>query len=105
MARAGFPNLESPLASPNGRITTAWYRLLLDIFERTRALTGEVIIFTGAAAPAGTLLCNGAAVSRTIHAALFGVIGITFGPGDGVTTFNIPNVPPPFAGGVYVIYA
>jgi microcystin-dependent protein len=37
------------------------------------------------------LLCAGAAVSRTTYAALFSVIGTTFGVGDGSTTFNVPN--------------
>jgi len=39
----------------------------------------------------GRLLCNGRAVSRTTYVNLFGVIGTTFGPGDGVNTFNIPD--------------
>lgn len=39
----------------------------------------------------GWLLCNGSEVSRTKYAALFRVIGTTFGEGDGSTTFNIPN--------------
>lgn len=42
--------------------------------------------------PFGYLLCNGAAVSRTIYAALFAVIGTSWGPGDGSTTFNLPDL-------------
>lgn len=42
------------------------------------------------AAP-GWLLCQGQAVSRTTYAALFDVIGTTYGPGDGSTTFNLPD--------------
>ncbi len=41
--------------------------------------------------PSGYLLENGAAVSRTTYAALFAVIGTTFGAGDGSTTFNLPD--------------
>ncbi|MHC2462132.1 phage tail protein [Bradyrhizobium embrapense] len=33
----------------------------------------------------------GQAVSRTTYAALFGLIGTTFGGGDGSTTFNLPD--------------
>ena len=44
--------------------------------------------------PAGFLECDGAAVSRGTYAALFAVIGTTFGVGDGLTTFNLPNLPP-----------
>lgn len=39
----------------------------------------------------GYLLCNGAEVSRTTYAALFAVIGTTFGTGDQSTTFNLPD--------------
>lgn len=41
--------------------------------------------------PAGYLLCDGAAVSRTMYPDLFSVIGTTYGAGDGSTTFNVPN--------------
>ena len=43
-------------------------------------------------APAGWMPCGGAAVSRTTYAALFAVIGTTYGTGDGSTTFNLPNM-------------
>ena len=43
-------------------------------------------------APAGWLLCYGQAVSRTTYASLFAVIGITFGIGDNLTTFNVPDM-------------
>jgi microcystin-dependent protein len=42
-------------------------------------------------APNGFLLCDGAAVSRTTYAALFAIVGTTFGAGDNSTTFNVPN--------------
>jgi microcystin-dependent protein len=42
-------------------------------------------------APAGFLLCDGSAISRTTYATLFGVIGTTWGGGDGVNTFNLPD--------------
>jgi len=42
--------------------------------------------------PAGYLLCNGAAVSRSTYADLFAVIGESYGPGDGSTTFNVPSL-------------
>ena len=41
--------------------------------------------------PVGWLLCDGAVYSRTLYSILFAAIGITFGPGDGSTTFNVPN--------------
>ena len=47
--------------------------------------------FFGNFAPPGWLVCNGAAVSRTTYARLFGAIGTAWGAGDGLTTFNLPN--------------
>jgi microcystin-dependent protein len=42
--------------------------------------------------PNGYLICDGSAVSRTTYDNLFSVVGITFGPGDGSTTFNLPDL-------------
>lgn len=53
--------------------------------------TGAVMAFAGSAAPTGWLLCFGQAISRTTYAALFAVIGTTYGAGDGGTTFNLPD--------------
>jgi microcystin-dependent protein len=53
---------------------------------------GAIVSYAGAAAPAGWLLCDGAAVSRTTHADLFAAIGIAYGEGDASTTFNLPNL-------------
>lgn len=47
--------------------------------------------YGGSSAPSGWLLCNDQAVSRTTYAALFAVIGTTYGVGDGSTTFNVPD--------------
>jgi microcystin-dependent protein len=52
---------------------------------------GVVQEFAGSVAPTGYLMCDGSAVSRTTYAALFAVIGTTYGAGDGSTTFNVPN--------------
>lgn len=53
--------------------------------------TGSSLPFWGASAPVGYLLCDGSAVSRTTYSALFGVIGVNCGSGDGTTTFNLPD--------------
>jgi microcystin-dependent protein len=42
--------------------------------------------------PTGWLLCDGRAVSRTAYRKLFSVLGITYGAGDGVQTFNLPDM-------------
>ena len=53
---------------------------------------GAIIYYAKKATPGNYLICNGAAVSRTTYATLFGVIGTTYGAGDGSTTFNVPNL-------------
>jgi phage-related tail fiber protein len=53
---------------------------------------GAVRAFAMSTAPDGWLKCNGAAISRTTYSKLFGVIGTTWGSGDGSTTFNLPDL-------------
>ena len=48
--------------------------------------------FAGGVAPAGWLKANGVAVSRSTYSDLFGVIGTTYGVGDGSTTFGLPDL-------------
>lgn len=58
----------------------------------TNTPVGMISIHAGADAPAGWLLCQGQAVSRTTYSQLFGVVSTTYGSGDGSTTFNLPNL-------------
>ena len=53
---------------------------------------GAIMAYAAGSVPGGFLLCNGQTVSRTTYAALFTLIGVTFGGGDGVSTFNVPNL-------------
>ena len=64
--------------------TTAWVRNFL-------TPTGTIIIWSAPTPPAGYLICDGSAISRTTYARLFNVIGTTWGAGDGNTTFNLPT--------------
>lgn len=64
-----------------------------------RVPTGCVQAFAGATTPQGWLLCDGSAVSRTDYAALFAVIGTTYGAGNGSSTFNVPNLVDKFVEG------
>lgn len=52
---------------------------------------GMIFEFAGSSIPTGWLACDGSAVSRTTYAALFSAISTTWGPGDGATTFNVPD--------------
>lgn len=60
---------------------------------------GIVQAFAGTTIPNGWLLCDGSAVSRTDYAALYAVIGTTYGAGNGSTTFNLPNLVDKFVEG------
>ena len=63
---------------------------LQDITNRSEV--GTIKPWGKAAAPAGYLLCDGSAVSRTTYADLFAVISTTYGTGDNSTTFNVPDL-------------
>ena len=59
--------------------------------------SGTIIMWGGVGGPqvpAGFVMCNGAAYSRTAiaYAHLFSIIGTRYGVGDGATTFNVPNL-------------
>lgn len=52
---------------------------------------GSMMMWPASTPPTGWLERNGDTISRTEYADLFAVIGTTFGPGDGSTTFNLPD--------------
>lgn len=54
-------------------------------------MVGAVVGFAMNSAPEGWLTANGSAVSRTTYARLFSRIGTTYGVGDGINTFNLPD--------------
>lgn len=51
-----------------------------------------VSYFASNTAPTGWVKANGAALSRATYARLFAKIGVTFGAGNGSTTFNVPDL-------------
>lgn len=53
---------------------------------------GTVTAFAANSIPADYLECDGSAVSRTTYAKLFSLIGTTYGPGNGTSTFNLPDL-------------
>lgn len=61
---------------------------------------GKIDWFALTAAPSGWLKCNGAAVSRATYAGLFAAIGTTYGPGNGSTTFTLPDARGEFVRGL-----
>lgn len=94
----GFPNISAPLVDSTGLIQQAWLQLLISLWKRTGSGPGATSFISGdikeSAAPGvqdGWLVCDGEAHSRTTYSSLFGAIGTLYGPGDGSTTFNIPD--------------
>lgn len=62
-------------------------------WEEVEVIAPGIIVGYGAAStPTGWLNCDGAAVSRATYAALFAVVGTSYGVGDGSTTFNVPDL-------------
>lgn len=55
------------------------------------SMSGTIQMWPMSVAPAGWLVCDGSAVSRTTYANLYNAIGQTYGAGDGTTTFNVPD--------------
>ena len=79
----------------NHLITVANWNEIVQAVNLLAALvspTGSVMDYAGATAPDGWLLCDGSAVSRETYADLFAAIGVTYGVGDGTTTFNLPDL-------------
>ena len=76
----------------NDTTKLATSRALYLAYADARTPSGQVAFFAGQDAPAGWLKANGAAVSRTVYAALFAAIGTRYGAGDGSTTFNLPDL-------------
>lgn len=60
--------------------------------ELEETMAGQIVFCASTSIPNGYLECNGASVSRTTYATLFAAIGGTYGPGDGATTFNLPDL-------------
>lgn len=54
--------------------------------------TGTVLSYAGAAAPTGYVFAAGQPISRATYSALFALIGTTYGVGDGLSTFNVPDM-------------
>lgn len=83
---ANFNALKDGINSLGATVTT------LQATVNQAVPAGTVVAFAGATPPAGWLLCDGSAVSRTQYAALFSAIAVTYGIGDAVGTFNLPDL-------------
>lgn len=85
-------SMDSMVEGATTKILTATERTNISNATAFRSsVIGAVMDFAGTSAPTGWLFCYGQAISRSTYSALFGVIGTTFGSGDGSTTFNLPD--------------
>jgi microcystin-dependent protein len=66
--------------------------LALTLRQNRLSPVGSMNSFAGTIAPDGWLLCDGSNVLRNTYKLLFYVIGITYGNGDGITTFTLPDM-------------
>ncbi|MDH1106751.1 tail fiber protein [Pseudomonas otitidis] len=86
-AFTGFPTAPTP---PQGDSST---RLATTEFVQSSTTpVGAVMFFATETAPPGWLKANGDAVSRITYSKLFQMVGVSYGAGDGVNTFNLPDL-------------
>ena len=98
--KAGIqPNATGPqtmaMASAAHSVTPASLKPLIDSLVlgiANSVPSGGVLALARSSAPAGWLVADGSAVSRSTYVDLFNAIGTTFGSGNGSTTFNLPNI-------------
>jgi microcystin-dependent protein len=64
----------------------------LESAVKSASPSGTIAAFAGDLIPSGWLPCDGRAVSRTTYADLFASLNLKWGPGDGSTTFNVPDL-------------
>ena len=101
MAAVGTGGLRPPAGQPvidaAGRLNVAWGEFFQDVADLLSDLTplrlGDYLKSSQPTAPFKTLRADGSAINRIDYAPLFAVLGTGFGPGDGSTSFNLPNVP------------
>lgn len=82
--------LQAKVGADNSAVTTS-----LDYKVRVWNPVGEITMWATNTAPTGWLICDGSAVSRSTYSALHTLLqaaGYPYGPGNGITTFNLPNL-------------
>ena len=92
--RAAYGQTRPTLASLEARINALEANLAaLNSTTNNLIAPGTICCFAGSTpVTSDWLLCDGALASRTTYANLFGVIGETYGRGNGSTTFALPDL-------------
>lgn len=70
----------------------AWPINITGTAQNSSVPAGTVIHFATTTPPSGFFVADGSAISRTVYSSLFAIVGITYGGGDGVNTFNLPDL-------------
>lgn len=65
---------------------------ILELLPNYAVPVGSIIYVTKNLIPSGFIKCNGSALSRTTYQKLYDYIGITYGAGDGSSTFTLPDL-------------
>jgi microcystin-dependent protein len=71
-----------------------------EMFGRSQVPAGTVQAYAGATAPEGYVICDGSQLNRSLYSELFSIIGVTYGIGNGTTTFNLPDLRAEFIRGL-----
>ena len=64
----------------------------VDVAVDSAKLIGEIKIWPLATAPSKYVVCGGQELNRVTYASLFAILGVTYGAGNGSTTFNVPDL-------------
>jgi microcystin-dependent protein len=100
---AGNPYIIAPIIDPSG--SNALSCGVNGLYVASAVPSGTIAMYISNTPPAGWLVCLGQAVSRVTYAALNTLAAAAsyaapWGAGDGVTTFNLPNLQGKFPAGV-----
>jgi microcystin-dependent protein len=100
---AGNPYVIAPIIDPSG--SNALSCGASGLYVASAVPSGTIAMYISNTPPSGWLACLGQAVSRVTYAALNTLAAAAsyaspWGAGDGVTTFNVPNLQGRFPAGV-----
>jgi len=91
-------NENTPLDTDPAKLAASELRALKEYIKNTILPqlfpwpAGAMVFFGAQSVPAGFLECDGSPVSRMTYADLFTAIGVSYGVGNGTTTFNLPDL-------------
>ncbi|MBF0485829.1 MAG: tail fiber protein [Candidatus Omnitrophica bacterium] len=87
-----------PMSSANGKEVSS--DVTIPGADSQGMPAGAIMPWTSVTPPSGWLICDGRSVLRTDYPALFAVIDVRYGSGDGTTTFNVPDLRGKFLAGL-----